>query len=363
MLFFNLHNIFHFSLKGEIRSGLEAFFNQELSDFREKESPVDLEIELVNKIPDPSIVFYPNAGRDNDYFYIRDQYSNKIGIISSSRIIAESRVNANFLLEVIIEPLMLLNILEKGYSFLHASAVAMNNKAIIFSAFPKAGKTNIAVSLLKAGYSFLANDLVLVSQEGIAYSYQRPIALYPYNLTALPEINDVLTKGNPIMKAKVGLLSQIAKLQNINSIKYPKSLFQRIIQMGLKEIIVRSLPLNPKVIGWNIASSATIDKVFILFPHTKLTKPEIREISDKKVFASQLWANVLREKSNFYLKISSVYHFGFPEKKKTLKEDNLNLGAEIVAEAVNRAHCFELYIPERLSITEVFADCKKYIID
>ena len=50
MLFFNIHNIFKFSIKGEIPKEFEKFFVKELGYFQSEEIPVDLEIELKHKL-------------------------------------------------------------------------------------------------------------------------------------------------------------------------------------------------------------------------------------------------------------------------------------------------------------------------
>ncbi len=360
MLFFNIHNIFKFSINGEILPQLEKFFNKELGYFKSKKTSVDLEIELIPKISDPNITFPPNYGRDKDYFYTRDPLSNKVGIFSNSKVIAESKIDSGWLLKDIIEPLMLLCILPKGYTFLHASAVTKNNKSLIFSAFPETGKTNLVVSLLKTGCLFLTDELILVSKDGIAYPYPRPLSIYPYNIKANPWLIDIISNKNFIRKQKIKFLFPLYKIQNAYCLKYPKSLILRVIKMGLKKIAFRNFPINVKDIGAEIGIPSRVDKVFLLLSSDKLTKPEIKEIKDKRLFATQLWANILGEKNNFFIKTSLAYGFGFPEKKAMIGDENLKLGEGLIYNALNCAQCFQLTIPKKVPFKEVFQECQKY---
>lgn len=366
MLFFNIHNIFKFSIKGEITPKLEKFFDKELEYFKSKEIPVDLEIALVPKIADPDIVLFHNYGRDKDYFYTRDPFSRKVGIFSNSKIIVESKIDSGWLLKDIIEPLMLLRILAKGYSFLHASAVTKNNKGLILSALPETGKTNLLVSLLKSGYFFLADEMVLISKDGVVYPYPKPLLIYPSNIKTNPELLDVVSNNNFIKKQKIRLFFPFYKIQNTHYLQYPKSLISRVIQIGLvglgKITFLRSFSIRPKDIGAKIGVLSKIDKVFLLLSSDKLTEPEIKEVKDKRLFATQLWANILGEKNNFFIKTVLTYSFGFPEKKAMIGDENLKLGEEVIYNALKNVNCFQLTLPKKVSFKEVFKKCQKYFL-
>lgn len=347
MLFFNIYNIFKFSIKGTILPVFEKFFNRELEYFKSKEIPVDLEIQLVPKIADPDITFFPNYGRDKEYFYTRDPFSRKVGIFSNSKVIAESKIDSGWLLKDIIEPLMLLHILPKGYSFLHASAVTKNNKSLIFTAFSGTGKTNLLVSLLKDGYFFLADELPLISKEGVVYPYPKPLSICSHNIKVNPWLTEVISNKNFIKKQKIRLLFPFYKIQNLYGLKYPKSLISRTIQIGLRKIAFRNFSVTPKDIGAKIGAPSKIDKVFLLFTNNNLIEPEIEEIKNKKLFATQLWANILGEKNNFFIKTALAYSFGFPEKKNIIGDENLKLGEEVIYGALKDVRCFQLMIPEK----------------
>ncbi|NIO36955.1 hypothetical protein GTO27_04545 [Candidatus Bathyarchaeota archaeon] len=67
-----------------------------------------------------------------------------------------------------------MKLLDKGFSFIHASAVARNNECIIFPAFSDTGKTTTALSFLKDGYDFLGDDKVITDGQNV-FSYPMPV--------------------------------------------------------------------------------------------------------------------------------------------------------------------------------------------
>jgi len=355
MMFFNVHNIFKFALEGEISEKIKKYFHNELGCFETKGRTPDLKVRLVSHIPDPRVNFYPNSGRDNKYFYTRDQYSRKVGIFSNSEVIAESEVLGSFLLEDIIEPLALIHFLKKGYTFLHASAVSNNGQALVFSAFPKTGKTNAALSLIKSGYDFLSNELIIVSDRGEVFSYPRPLALYPYNLEAFPEIIDIVANKKFLKKKEIEFFILLSKIQNIYIFKYPNSLITRVFQLAVREIIGRNYPLSPDKIGAKTESVARLDKLFLLLRDRSLKKPELREIKDKKLLAGQLWSDILREKNKFLIKISLTANFAFPEKGIGLNDKDLRRGEVIIFNALKKIRCFQIRIPEKAHPKEILS--------
>lgn len=52
-----------------------------------------------------------------------------------------------------------------GYLVLHGSAVLINGNAVIFSGQSGAGKSTFASALLKQGYSFITDDLVVIKRD------------------------------------------------------------------------------------------------------------------------------------------------------------------------------------------------------
>ena len=72
---------------------------------------------------------------------------------------------------------------KRGLLALHASAVAVENRAVAFLAHSQAGKTTLAASLMQLGHALLADDIFAIQQTGGCF-YGRPA--YP-NMRMWPE--------------------------------------------------------------------------------------------------------------------------------------------------------------------------------
>lgn len=354
MLIYNIHNIFKLKIEGQIPKRLERFFDGELGYFKTEEKfEPDLKIELVFSIPEPPINFYPNSGRNDEYFYTTDSFSNKLAIFSNKRLVAESGIKGSFLLEDVIEPLMLIHLVKKGYAFLHASAVSDKEGALVFSAFPKTGKTNIAVSLLEKGYSFLSNELVIISEKGEIFSYPRPITLYHYNFKTFPGLVSKVTKGSLAERLKIEILMFLAKIYNLDAVKNPRNLILRALQLSLIEALGKNYPLRAEEIGAKTADKTKFKKIFLLYRDNRILKPEIGIVKNRQLLASQLWADILREKNKFLIKTALSCNYAFPEKKALLEEDSFKLGEGIIYKALENVQCFKLALPEKVDFREI----------
>jgi len=360
MLYFTIHNIFSFSVGGAVSARMEKFFVQELGYFQCEKREVDLEIQILPEIQEPDITFAGRYGKDKQYFYVRDPYSRIVGIFSQSKVIADSRVDAGWLLKDIVESFMLLHIVPKGYSFLHASAVEKNNKAIIFTALPQTGKTNFLISLLRKGYSFLSDEMVIISREGMAYPYPRPLSIYPYNFQANPGLIDIVSGNSFTRKQKIKLVLPLYAMQNWSFIKHPTSLALRVLQMFLRKAAFRYFLVGPESLGSTIGKPAIIEKIFLLFAQNTLQDPVLREVQNTKQFAEQLWTNIIAEKGHFFHETLDALSVGFPEKKAMLGDEYLQRGIEVLHEGCKNILCFELTISRELPFQDTFKKCESY---
>jgi hypothetical protein len=80
----------------------------------------------------------------------------------------------------------------RGITCLHASAVAIDNRAVVFVGAAGAGKSTTAAALARAGWSVLADDIVAIQEQG-----DDALALpsFPY-LSLWPESVDMLYGGS-----------------------------------------------------------------------------------------------------------------------------------------------------------------------
>jgi len=55
---------------------------------------------------------------------------------------------------------------QRGYSAIHSSAIEIKEQAVLVAGFSGAGKSTIALSLIDAGYRYLADDIAMVNPKG-----------------------------------------------------------------------------------------------------------------------------------------------------------------------------------------------------
>lgn len=90
-----------------------------------------------------------------------------------------------------------LTLLWCGWPLVHAGAVERDGRAALVTAPPDHGKTSTVLSLLGDGRRFLADDHVLLSDDGRVRSYPRPVNLSPFTLTGPLE-----RRSDPVAKVK-----------------------------------------------------------------------------------------------------------------------------------------------------------------
>ena len=92
----------------------------------------------------------------------------------------------------VIEELIQIHLLRKGYSFLHAGAVTSGDDLVLLPAIGTTGKTYTTISLIDGESRYiLSDDRVIVSEDGTVYNYPMVVNTGPYTLDneAVPELS------------------------------------------------------------------------------------------------------------------------------------------------------------------------------
>ena len=92
----------------------------------------------------------------------------------------------------LVEELLQLHLLDKGYSFLHAGAVTSGDDLVLLPAIGTTGKTYTTISLINGESRYiLSDDRVIVSEDGTVYNYPMVVNTGPYTLDneAVPELS------------------------------------------------------------------------------------------------------------------------------------------------------------------------------
>lgn len=91
-----------------------------------------------------------------------------------------------------IEPLLHQIILQKSNAFIHASCLARSGSTVLFSGWGGAGKTSVATNLLSSqDWTFVADDLCLLSDDETVQPYLKRVQIYPYNISKTDQSNIV----------------------------------------------------------------------------------------------------------------------------------------------------------------------------
>lgn len=367
MLSFDIHGKFKLRVTGKYNSSLENFLERELGYFKAEVSSPDMEVELVDSLPEPPYPLFPLYGKTDTLFYLRDRpnVGSKVTLdyqTSNKKILAEKDIDEVFLLYDIIEPFMFYRLLEEGFTFLHASAVSKENKALVFSAWPRTGKSNTLLSLLHdGGYYFLSDEWTLVSEQGLVYPYPRRIfgTDVLYHLDSLPSLPKYVCQ-NWVERQKMQVKRLISRVDERLGFEASKNRFLLGIHLILASIGRLTFRIAPRDIG-EIGDVSRMEKLFMLLTDFDSDQVKVAEIKDKESLAIRLSANLLSDYRDVFTHHYLAYLFGFPEKRNPLVENALNLQAQIITKALKDVACYQVMIPGRLPFREFLDEFRKYM--
>ncbi len=102
----------------------------------------------------------------------------------------------------VVEPILRWTFAERGYALVHAACFASGEEAFLVTARTDTGKTTTSLRMLDAHpYSFLSDDLTLVTPEGRVLTYPKPLTISRHTLRAVK--TPLLTR-----RERIGLIVQ-----------------------------------------------------------------------------------------------------------------------------------------------------------
>lgn len=109
-------------------------------------------------------------------------------------------------------------------TFIHGSCVKINNHGFLFLADSGVGKSSILFNMSRNNlFSFIADDLTLISKEGDAFFIGRKISTKPYHLNNFPFLKDLVEDKMPFLQK---IQWKIIKDNRLNFRLCPIELFQ-----------------------------------------------------------------------------------------------------------------------------------------
>ena len=86
----------------------------------------------------------------------------------------------------VVEPILRWTFAERGYALVHAACLASGEDAFLVTARTDTGKTTTSLRMLDSHpYSFLSDDLTLVSPDGRVLTYPKPLTISRHTLKAV----------------------------------------------------------------------------------------------------------------------------------------------------------------------------------
>jgi len=117
-------------------------------------------------------------------------YEDGIYRIEGDRIVCDGRTSEEYLEGKVTQHRLNQLFMQRDWCIIHASAVSIGGKAVIFPAMGGVGKTNLMLELLSRGAKFIADDHIIIGKNGRLMSYPRWVNVLEYNLAMFPELYD-----------------------------------------------------------------------------------------------------------------------------------------------------------------------------
>jgi len=191
-------------------------------------------------------------GKDFRYIEEFGRHGFAVSIAYKNRVeIAVSRVlklSPHVLYTNIVEPILRWALVRKGYALVHAACIAVDGQAVLVTAQTDTGKTSTILQAVdNYAYSFLSDDMTIMSRDGKVLSYPKPLTISHHTLNA------VNGKANLSLKEKLALQIQ-SRLHSrsgrriglkISDAKLPAATMNTIVQMLIpppKYMVDRLIP-------------------------------------------------------------------------------------------------------------------------
>lgn len=87
----------------------------------------------------------------------------------------------------VVEPILRWSFVERGYALIHAACIAFNGQAALITAPTDTGKTTTILRALQSqSWTFLSDDMTILSSDGIVRNFPKPLTISAHTLHAVP---------------------------------------------------------------------------------------------------------------------------------------------------------------------------------
>ena len=101
------------------------------------------------------------------------------------------RYSPHVLYTNIVEPILRWTFVKKGYALVHGASIAFGDQAFVITARTDTGKTTTLLKILSHQRrnsdraAFLSDDMIIVSPNGLAHTYPKPLTISAHTLSAI----------------------------------------------------------------------------------------------------------------------------------------------------------------------------------
>jgi len=327
---FNIHNLLFLKIKGMNKRYLN-YLGREYSFFKTgKEVDPDVEIIIADSVnPDDDCRLVDNKYFIKEgYLYCKDSYKVARWTLSIDGLEGKTVVHfgggfwgEHVLKEFVIEPLLGFKLATKGFSILHASAMAINDKGFIFAGGPETGKTASILSLSFHDNVFLSDEIAFLSRDGTVYGFPSSIRICLYRLKGM---NFVYRKMKPQQKLEMRL-KHFAHILSLGYAAFPSDISANKFFQKMGGVYpLHCLVILTKTSGEDIS---------------------ITEIANKKELVERL-VLINEQQYPYWCKYVSAYSFVYPSSQVALYSQ---LMADNLSQALDKIACYEIKTPHKFS--------------
>lgn len=179
--------------------------------------------------------------------------------ISANRLLAQS---PHVLYTNVVEALLRFLLVSRGYALLHSASFAASGEAILLSAQTDTGKTSTVIRLIRErGYRFLSDDMTILTPDGRAISYPKPMTLSYHTMSAIA--------GQEVPRRKRATLAIQSRLHSKQGRTIGRSLGDMNIPIMSLNSVVQMVVPPPKynidsLFACDVGGEAPINQVFLL---------------------------------------------------------------------------------------------------
>jgi dolichol-phosphate mannosyltransferase len=163
----------------------------------------------------------------------------------------------------VVEPILRWTLVDKGYALVHAACLASNEQALLLTARTDTGKTTTCLKALDHNpYSFLSDDLTLITPDGRVLTYPKPLTISRHTLKAVK-------KAQLSRRERAGLILQ-SRLHSRSGRRAAMGIAKTHLPVATLNAIVQFLIPPPKyqvdrlIPGVQIAPEASVSAMVII---------------------------------------------------------------------------------------------------